>query len=207
MATMARAYQAADFAVVYPLMRGLVPLMLALVTPVLFDERLSALRLAGILTVSAGIAALAFVSMRRSARVDLVAFAFAVPCALLTAAYVLIDAQAARLGGAPVAYAASASVANGAAMVAFDGLRGHAVLANLRRHALVAAVSGTLSLASYLLFVWSLARAPVALAATLRESSILFAVLIAVVLLKERVGAGRLGAVGLVVVGIVLIRI
>jgi drug/metabolite transporter (DMT)-like permease len=207
MTTMARAYAAADFAVVYPLMRGLVPLILALVTPVLFGERLAPLRLAGIATVSIGIAALAWVSMRRTARLDLVAFAFAVPAALLTAAYVLIDAHAARLGNAPIAYAAAASVVNGAAMVMFDRMRARPVLANLQRHARIAVVSGTLSVASYLLFVWALARAPVALAATLRESSILFAVVIAVLVLNERIGPTRLGAIGLVLLGVVLIRI
>jgi drug/metabolite transporter (DMT)-like permease len=207
MAMMARAYAAADFAVVYPLTRGLVPMLLALATPLLFGETLAPLRLAGVGTVSVGIAALAWASMRRSARMDLVAFAYAVPAALTTAAYVLIDAQAARLGHAPVAYAASASVVNGVVMVVYDRARGHDVLGSLRRHAYVAAVSGSLALASYLLFVWTLARAPVALAAALRESSILFAVLIAVFVLKERVSAARLGAIGVVVLGIVLIRI
>lgn len=206
-AWMARAYVAGDFALVYPLTRGMVPLILAMVTPFLFGDRLAPLRIAGIVTVSAGIAGLALAGVRRSARLDLVAVGHAVPTALLTAAYVLIDARAARLGGDPVAYGTAASVVNAVAMVVFEQLRGRAVGANLRRHARIALGSGTLSVTSYLLFVWTLARAPVALAAALRESSILFAVLIAVVVLKERVGPLRLAAVGVVLFGVVLIRI
>jgi drug/metabolite transporter (DMT)-like permease len=207
MAFTARAYAAGDFAVVYPLIRGLVPLILALVTPPLFGEQLAPLKLAGIATVSVGIAALAWAAGSRAGRLDLRAFLLAAPAALMTAAYVLIDTQAARQGGAPIAYAAAASVVNAGAMAVFDGVRRRDVLANLRRHARVAASSGTLSTASYLLFVWALARAPAALAATLRESSILFAVLIAVLLLGERVGGAKLAAIGLVLLGVVLIRL
>jgi drug/metabolite transporter (DMT)-like permease len=203
----ARAYAAGDFAVVYPLVRGLVPLILALVAPPLFGERLAPPKLAGIATVSVGIATLAWAAGTRAGRLDLRAFLLALPAALMAAAYVLIDAQAARQGGAPIAYAAAASVVNAGAMAAFDGLRRRKVLANLRRHAGVAVSCGTLSVASYLLFVWALARAPAALAATLRESSILFAVLIAVLLLGERVGGAKLAAIGLVLVGVVLIRL
>jgi drug/metabolite transporter (DMT)-like permease len=207
MVTTARAYAAADFAVVYPLVRGLVPLILALVTPLLFDETLPPLRLAGIATVSAGIAGLAFVSMRRAARFELVSFAYAAPAALMTAAYVLIDAQAARSGAAPIAYAAAASVVNALGMLGFERVRRRPIVASLRANAGIAARSGTVSMASYLLFVWALTQAPVALAAALRESSILFAVLIAVLVLKERVGPARLAAIAVVVAGVVLIRI
>lgn len=207
MVLMARAYAAGDFAVIYPLMRGLVPLMLALATPLLFAERLAPMRLLGVVTVSVGIGVLALAALRRAARLELAAMAYTLPTAVLTAAYVLVDAQAARLGGSPVAYAAAASVVNAAAMIGFERLRGRSVIANLRTHARIAAGCGTLSLASYLLFVWALARAPVALAAALRESSILFAVLIAAFVLKERVGPDRLAAIALVVAGVVLIRI
>jgi drug/metabolite transporter (DMT)-like permease len=207
MAFTARAYAAGDFAVVYPLVRGLVPLILALVTPPLFGEQLAPMKLAGIATVSIGIAGLAWAAGARGGTLDLRAFLLAVPAALMTATYVLIDTQAARQGGAPIAYAAAASVVNAGAMAAFDHFRRRNVLANLIRHARVAASSGTLSTASYLLFVWALVRAPAALAATLRESSILFAVLIAVLLLGERVGGAKLGAIGLVLLGVVLIRL
>lgn len=203
----ARAYAASDFAVVYPLVRGLVPLLLALTAPLLFDETLSALRLLGVATVSLGIAALALEAIRRSTRVDVAAFAYAVPAAVMTAAYVLIDAQAARSGAAPIAYASAASVVNALAMVGFERARRRPVLAMLRANARIALISGTLSTVSYLLFVWALTQAPVALAATLRESSILFAVAIAVLVLKERVGPARLSAIAVVLAGVVLIRI
>ncbi len=207
MGLVARAPAFGDFAVIYPLMRGMVPLILALATPLLFAETLPLLRFAGVATVSAGIAALAWASMRRTGRVGLAALGFAVSSAFGTACYVLVDAQAARLGQAPVAYAAAASVVNAAVMAGFELLRGRPVLGLLRRNARVAAGCGTLSTISYLLFVWALAHAPVALAAALRESSILFAVLIAVLVLKERVGAARLVAIGIVLLGVALIRL
>ncbi len=203
----ARAYAAGDFAVIYPLLRGTVPLILALAAPLLFAEALPVLRLLGVIAVSAGIAALAWASVWRGARLGLAAISFALAAALAAACYVLVDARAARLGQAPIAYAATATVVNAAAMAAFERLRGRRVRAMLRRNAAVAFGGGTISSSSYLLFVWALAHAPVALAAALRESSILFAVLIAIVLLKERIEAARLGAIGLVLLGVVLIRL
>ena len=63
-----------------------------------------------------------------------------------------------------------------------------------------------MSLGSYWIAVWAFTRAPVALVAALRETSVLFAMLIAVFLLGERAGALRWGAAALVTGGVALMR-
>lgn len=206
MVLMARAYAAGDFGVIYPLMRGVVPLVLALAAPLLFNETLAAIRLGGILAVSAGIAALAWEASRRARSVTLAGLGYAAAAALFTAGYVLVDAQAARLSGNAMAYAAAISVGNGAALAAVELARGRNVLRTLAAHSSNTTIGAAASLASYFLFVWALAQGPVALAAALRETSVPFAVLIAVLVLKERAGPARLAAIALVVLGAVLIR-
>ena len=62
-------------------------------------------------------------------------------------------------------------------------------------------------MASYGLALWAMTRAPIASVAALRETSILFGVLIAALLLNERLSRLRWAAVLLVVAGAVAIKL
>jgi uncharacterized membrane protein len=63
-----------------------------------------------------------------------------------------------------------------------------------------------MSLASYRIAIWAFTKAPIALVAALRETSVLFAMLIAVFFLKERAGPSRIVAASLITGGIVPMR-
>jgi uncharacterized membrane protein len=97
--------------------------------------------------------------------------------------------------------------ADGAAMAGYAlATRGSAVMATLRpalRHGLLA---GALSLGSYWIVIWAFTEAPVAMVAALRETSVLFAVLIAAIALKERVSPQRWAAALLIAAGVVAMR-
>jgi drug/metabolite transporter (DMT)-like permease len=60
---------------------------------------------------------------------------------------------------------------------------------------------------SYAIALWAMSKAPIALVAALRETSVLFAALIGMVLLREPVLPVRLLAVLIVVCGVVLLRL
>ena len=66
---------------------------------------------------------------------------------------------------------------------------------------------GALSLGSYWIALWAFTRAPVALVAALRETSVLFALLIGVVLLKEKAGPWRVGAGLCIGAGVIAMRL
>ena len=68
-------------------------------------------------------------------------------------------------------------------------------------------IAGSLSLASYWVAIWAFTQAPIALVAALRETSVLFAILLGVLVLKERAGWPRWAAAGLIVCGVILIRL
>jgi drug/metabolite transporter (DMT)-like permease len=59
---------------------------------------------------------------------------------------------------------------------------------------------------SYGLTLWAMRHAPVALVAALREVSVIFGLLIAAVVLRERLGRVRIIAVVAAVAGVVAIR-
>jgi drug/metabolite transporter (DMT)-like permease len=64
-----------------------------------------------------------------------------------------------------------------------------------------------MSLGSYWIAIWAFTQAPLAMVAALRETSVLFALLIAFFFLKERIGPWRVGAAILILAGIVLMRV
>jgi drug/metabolite transporter (DMT)-like permease len=68
-----------------------------------------------------------------------------------------------------------------------------------------ALISGALGLASFSIFLWALSRNPVGLVSALRETSILFAILIAAMRHNESLTVSRLTAGGLIIGGIVVI--
>jgi len=59
---------------------------------------------------------------------------------------------------------------------------------------------------SYSIVLWAMTKAPIALVAALRETSVLFGAGIAVVFLREPLRPARLAAAALIVVGLVAIR-
>ena len=86
-------------------------------------------------------------------------------------------------------------------------LDGPAGLSALTRFAAPGLVAGALSLASYWIAIWAMTVAPIALVAALRETSVLFAAAIALVILKEPFGPVRALAAALIVTGLLLIRL
>jgi drug/metabolite transporter (DMT)-like permease len=68
-------------------------------------------------------------------------------------------------------------------------------------------IGGVLSLVAYWIVIWAMTVAPIAMVAALRETSVLFAAVIAVVFLKEPLRATRMVAAVMIVCGMALIRL
>jgi len=68
-------------------------------------------------------------------------------------------------------------------------------------------VGGALQVLSYGIAIWAMTAAPIAIVATLRETSVLFGAVIAVTVLKEPLRAVRVGAACLIVLGLTVIRL
>jgi drug/metabolite transporter (DMT)-like permease len=69
------------------------------------------------------------------------------------------------------------------------------------------AAGGAMSLGAYWIAIWAMTQAPIASVAALRETSVLFAIAIATVVLKEKLTAWRLAAAVVISGGTVLLRI
>jgi drug/metabolite transporter (DMT)-like permease len=85
--------------------------------------------------------------------------------------------------------------------------RGVEVPAHLRRHWQRTALGGAFSIGAYAIALWAMTRAPVALVAVLRETSVVFAAVIAAIFLREKMTPRRLAATSAVLAGLVVLRV
>ena len=202
-----RAYAHGDLAQVYPLARGTAPLLVALLGALFLRELPGAARLAGVAAIALGVMVMSLRGGADFGRMPRRALFYALGTACFTAAYTMVDAVGARLAGTASGYTMWMFVLDLAWMLPFAwyarGWRLVPALVPAWRPGLVA---GLLSLGSYWIAIWGFTRAPVALVAALRETSILFAMLIGVLFLGETGGRWRWIAAAFVVGGVLLLR-
>ena len=205
---LARAYRYGDLGQVYPLARGTSPLLIALVGVVVLDEHLSWVASVGLIGLVAGIWLMALRGGRTRGPVDFALVGCAVITAAFICAYTLSDALGARANGAAVAYSLWLFAVNGVVMaIVLTILRGPRVFIALRGHWCAGLGGGAMSLGAYTIAIWAMTRAPVAMVSGLRETSVLFAVLIGAVILKEPLRAGRLVACAMILAGVATMRL
>jgi drug/metabolite transporter (DMT)-like permease len=201
------AYRTGDMGQVYPIARGSAPLMTAIVSTVFVGEAIGLRGWLGILILVSGVFLL---SMRggRGLHFDKRAVAFALFTAVTICGYSIVDGIGARTAKDAHAYTVWLFLLDGLMMLVFVLLRrGRPVLGEFAGFWKAGLIGGTLSLAAYWIAIWAMTVAPIALVAALRETSVLFAAVIAVVVLKEPLQRPRIIAALLIVTGLVLIRL
>ena len=198
---LAAAYARAELSVVYPIARGTAPVLVLVVGVVALGVGASAAQAAGVCLVGLGV-----VLVRGpAARGNLVGTAFGLAIAASIAAYTLVDKRGIEHAG-PIPYLELGMLPASLAYAAIVLVRrGTAPLrAELRVSSVVA---GVVSFGAYVLVLAALARASAASVAAVRETSILFAIVLAAPLLHERVGRGRLAGAAVVVAGVALVTL
>jgi drug/metabolite transporter (DMT)-like permease len=207
-ASLIESYRTGDLGQVYPIARGSAPLMTAAATTVFIGEKLSLIGWTGILSLVAGVLLLSARGGRELAEVDRRAIGFALFTALTICAYSVVDGIGARLSANPNAYSVWLFIGIAVVMLPYAIYRdGPDVIPAMRRFWRRGLAGGALQLLSYGIAIWAMTAAPIAVVATLRETSVLFGAVIAVVVLKEPVRAARIVAACLIVCGLILIRL
>jgi drug/metabolite transporter (DMT)-like permease len=207
-AALIESYRAGDMGQVYPIARGSAPLMTALVTTAFIGERLGVLGWSGIVLLVAGVIWLSLRGGRDLARLDKKAVGFALFTAVTICAYSVVDGVGARHAGSANAYSVALFVGIGPIMAIYALIRRRPeVIAAMGRHWGLGLAGGTLQLGAYGIAIWAMTVAPIAIVAALRETSVLFGALIAIVFLKEPLRASRVAAALIIVAGLTLIRL
>ena len=190
------------FGLVYPLARATSPLLVLLLAHALEGENVSLTGTVGIALVSAGVVLFAYgEGWHRPA-----AIAYAILAGVAAAAYAFCDANGARNSPSVLGYGLTMCIVNAGAFGCFHRWRrGISIRRALRSHWGMATVGAGAASLSYFLILWVWSNAPIALGSALRDTSLVFAALIAT-RLGERLSLPRIGAVALVATGAATIR-
>jgi drug/metabolite transporter (DMT)-like permease len=204
---LAEAYRFGDLSQVYPLARGTAPLITALGGTVWLREALGVTGWAGVIILAMGIIMLSIRSKNLNP-IDARPISFALLTAVTIAAYTLVDGIGARLGSSAAPYIVWLFILDGMMMLFFGLWRiGTGLASAVSGNWQMVLAGGALSTAAYGIAIWAMTKAPIALVAALRETSVLFAAAIGVVFLREPFLITRVLAAMLVVTGIVVLRL
>ena len=187
-------------------MRGTAPLITALLGVILLREWPGLVSWSGITLISLGVFALALRTIDQ--RPSAAAVGFALANAAVIAVYTIIDGRGARVAQDAWSYICW--------LFLVDSLPFTLLVAWLRRGTFMRAmyerrwrglVGGSLSAAAYAISVWAMTKAPVALVASLRETSVLFAALIGARVLHERLSPRRWAGACAIVLGALALKL
>ena len=201
-----QAYSHADLSQAYPLARGSAPLIVTVISALILGATFTPGSVAAILAISLGILMMTAKGsssgwMRGSA------LFWALGTAGFTASYTLVDGVGARIAGTSAGFILWMVIGDAIGLTAFAAwTRGRAAFSGLLPSWKTGLAAGAMSLGSYWVAVWAFTQAPIALVAALRESSILFATVIAALVLREPVNRWRWISACIIACGVALMR-
>ncbi|MCG6885114.1 MAG: DMT family transporter [Silicimonas sp.] len=200
----ANVYRATDMGFAYPLMRGVAPLIVTVVSVAALGADVSASAWLGIVVISAGVLSMTLGRFSGDGR----ALMLALLNAGVIAAYTLIDGEGVRRSGTPAAYTLYLSLLTGPPLVAWALLRhGKRFTGYVALNWHYGLIGGIATVTSYGLALWAMTVAPVAMVSALRETSIVFGAIISVVLLREPLDKRRVFAALTIAAGAASLRL
>jgi drug/metabolite transporter (DMT)-like permease len=208
MLLLVNAYGHGDFVQIYPLSRGSAPLFTALLGFVLLNEGLAPLELAGVFIVVGSILGLARERIGNISQLSRPALYHSILIGLCIATYSIVDGSGARLAVNAHSYTAWMFFCHSSLFPLITFIRRRGLLLSAVKQVwkpglIVAITSAT----AYWIVIWAFSQERIAPVAVLRETSVVFAMLISAYLIKEPMNLRRVTLIMLIIIGIVLIGI
>jgi drug/metabolite transporter (DMT)-like permease len=197
-------YRIGEMSLVYPIARGLAPILLAGISYAFAGERLTPIQACGVGLVCLGILILAL-GTGGSRRAVL----FSIATAFSIAGYTFFGGIGVRTSASVLAYQGWSEVLTSTGFLAFITFKRsradiYSFLATSRFNG---GIAGVIAMAGYFAYLNAAVHLPLAPIAAVRESSVIFGALIGVVAFKEAFGARRIAAAAVVTAGIVALAI
>lgn len=198
-----QSYRLGDLSQVYPISRGLAPVLVAFGAFILIGETLPPMGWAGLAMVSFGIGYLAF--QRGAAHADPKAVMAASTTGLLIAAYSVVDGIGVRLSNSPFGYMGWLFLLElPVVLFVLWRRRGGPYRIDLKTFGL-GLVGGIFAVTAYGLVIYAKTIAPLGAVSAVRESSVIIAALIGLVIFGERPWPARLLSAFMVAGGVVML--
>ena len=213
---LAGAYKHGELGLTYPIMRGLAPLLVAMVSGVFIGETLSMPGWLGVAAISIGVLLIGLSRTVFTSGAHRSALIFALSNAVIIAVYTVVDGLGVRVatqqGGSALQYVATLFLLDGIPYFVFvmwqrNGSHRAEAWTYMRGRWPLALLGTLASLGSYGIALWAMTQAPVATVAALREVSVLFAAVLGAIFLKESFGIQRGAGTLLIVTGIAALKL
>lgn len=202
-----RAYQHGNFGQVYPIARGTAPLLVTLWAFVFFDQEFGRMDMLAVLLLTSGIISLSFIRTANGQLPGRAPVLYALMTAFFISGYTIVDGMAVQRIENLHSYVIWLFILDSLPFLALSlHVHRRETLRMFKRKWLLALAGGGMSIGAYWLVVWAMSFGSVPLVAALRETSVLFAALIAFLLLKEPVGVRSVASAVVVAGGIVLLK-
>ena len=200
-ALLVRSYGVGDMSVVYPLARGLAPVLTTIAAFLVIGEALSTGQIAAVVMISIGIMALSFGAGGSRAAVD-----FALATGVSVATYSFFAGLGVRAAGTVLGFQACLEIVTGFGMLCYGvAARRADLVVYARRHGAVGLFAGAVSVLGFLAYLVAARSLPLGPVSALRETSVIFGAVLGTIVLREGFGPRRIAAAVLVTVGIVLL--
>ena len=200
-ALLVRSYGVGDMSVVYPLARGLAPVLTTIAAFLVIGEALSTGQIAAVVMISIGIMALSI-----GAGASRMAVGFALATGVSVATYSFFAGLGVRAAGTVLGFQACLEIVTGFGMLCYGVVARRAdLLGYARRYGAVGLFAGAVSVLGFLAYLVAARSLPLGPVSALRETSVIFGAVLGTIVLKEGFGPRRIAAAALVTVGIVLL--
>jgi drug/metabolite transporter (DMT)-like permease len=202
-ALLVRSYGVGDMSVVYPLARGLAPVLTTIAAFLAIGEALSTGQAVAVAMISLGIMALSF-----GAGASRAAVGFALATGVSVATYSFFAGLGVRTAGTVLGFQACLEIVTGFGTLCYGVVVRRADLViYVRRHGAIAFLAGAVSVLGFLAFLVAATSLPLGPVSAVRETSVIFGAVVGTLVLKEGFGARRIAAAVLVTLGIVLLAV
>jgi drug/metabolite transporter (DMT)-like permease len=190
-------YSTSEYSAAYPISRGIIPVLTAVLGVTLLGDRLDLLTMVGVAVISGGIILLSLNGgMSRS---GLMAASVA---GLLNTAFTLVDAKGMRLAVDPLNFLVWYYIIDGIAMPLLFTVRARTHFrAVATAHARIGMASGIITLFAFLPALIAFRFAPVGAVSAIRATSVIVSLMLGGHLLGERLDGRRIAGAVLVTIG------
>ena len=200
------AYKFGDLTKVYPIARGTGPIVATLISIGLLGIIISKFQIISIILISFGIIFLGL--LNKNLQNDKALF-YSLTTGFFIGIYSLTDGYGARISLSPLSFLGWSFILN--AMIfpfTLKFINYSNVFSRVIKEAkIVFWVGGTLSYIVYAIIVWAFTIAPIPLVAALRESGIIFSIIIGIFYLNEKISINKLISIIIIFLGVVGLKI
>ena len=201
------AYQTGKFTTVYPVARGFGPLVATIISIIFLGVYLKGFTIISILFISSGVMLIGLFSKSVIKNNKILYTSLAT--GVFIGIYSVVDGQGARISGSAISYMSWVFIFSALffPVVLHFRKQKNILKKTLTKGKAVFWIGGTFSYLAYVVTVWAFTKAPVPMVSALRESSIIFAIVIGYFYLKDKINFYKIVSILLIFLGVLGLKL